>query len=57
MLISLNTVMYIIYISGVLKEDGSINNEESIARLAEISLNYAKEGMILHCKLCLVLKS
>lgn len=29
---------------GVLNEDGSINNKASIARLAEISLNYAKEG-------------
>ena len=38
--------------AGVLNEDGSINNEESIARLAEISVNYAKEGQYhvnLHC--------
>ncbi|KAL4219157.1 hypothetical protein ACF0H5_021739 [Mactra antiquata] len=29
---------------GVLYEDGTLNNEASIARLAEISVNYAKEG-------------
>ena len=29
---------------GVLNEDGTINNKESIKRLAEISLAYAKAG-------------
>ncbi|KAJ8300438.1 hypothetical protein KUTeg_021957 [Tegillarca granosa] len=29
---------------GILREDGSLNNEESIQRLAEISLSYAKAG-------------
>ncbi|KAJ3214412.1 hypothetical protein HDU67_001699 [Dinochytrium kinnereticum] len=29
---------------GILREDGSINNEESIKRLAEVGLSYAKAG-------------
>ncbi|KAJ3054357.1 hypothetical protein HK097_002021 [Rhizophlyctis rosea] len=29
---------------GILNDDGSINNQPSIARLAEVSLNYAKAG-------------
>jgi len=32
----------------VLNEDGSIDNQASIARLAEISVNYAKAGMMWH---------
>lgn len=34
-------------LSGVLYEDGTINNKASIARLAEISVNYAKAGLYL----------
>ena len=30
--------------TGVLYEDGTINNSESIKRLAEVSLAYAKAG-------------
>ena len=42
--LSINKTKIFCIIVGVLNEDGSINNEASIARLAEISLNYAKEG-------------
>ena len=33
------------FLSGILNKDGSINNVESIKRLAEVSLAYAKAGM------------
>ena len=33
------------FLSGILNKDGSINNPESIRRLAEVSLAYAKAGM------------
>ena len=33
------------FTSGILYDDGSINNEESVQRLAEVSLAYAKAGM------------
>ncbi len=33
-------------ISGILYEDGSINNAASIQRLAEVSLAYAKAGVL-----------
>lgn len=32
---------------GILHEDGSINNEPSVTRLAEVAVNYAKAGA--HC--------
>lgn len=32
------------FIVGILCEDGTINNEASIQRLAEVSLAYAKAG-------------
>lgn len=31
---------------GILREDGSIDNVASIKRLAEISVTYAKAGML-----------
>ena len=38
-----------ILLSGILYPDGTINNDPSIARLAEIAVNYAKAGMSVHC--------
>lgn len=35
------------YFAGILREDGSIQNDASIKRLAEISVNYAKAGKLL----------
>ena len=35
---------YFIFSPGILNKDGSINNPESIKRLAEVSLAYAKAG-------------
>ena len=37
--------LIIFALSGILNKDGSINNVESIKRLAEVSLAYAKAGM------------
>ena len=35
----------LIHNTGIVNQDGSINNTESIKRLAEVSLAYAKAGL------------
>ena len=34
-------------VSGILNEDGTINNEPSIKRLAEVAVAYAKAGKVI----------
>ena len=41
----LRILKHIFRVSGILNDDGSINNPASIKRIAEISLSYAKAGM------------
>lgn len=41
---SMLILTYFIFSPGILNKDGSINNPESIKRLAEVSLAYAKAG-------------
>ena len=37
-------VVFPLQLSGILNENGTINNKESIKRLAEVALAYAKAG-------------
>lgn len=39
-------------LSGILNKDGSVNNAESISRLAEVSVAYAKAGMKTESDIC-----
>jgi delta-aminolevulinic acid dehydratase/porphobilinogen synthase len=41
---SYQIIHFTLYISGILRKNGSIDNDASIKRLAEISLAYAKAG-------------
>ena len=43
-----------ILLSGILHPDGTINNDPSIARLAEIAVNYAKAGVYVCCTAAVV---
>lgn len=37
---------------GILNEDGTINNPASVARIAEVAVNYAKAGANCVCSQC-----
>ena len=41
-----------VVLSGILNKDGSLNNTESIKRLAEVSVAYAKAGMKTESYIC-----
>ena len=45
MLLTVRILEHIFCVSGILNDDGSINNPASIKRIAEISLSYAEAGM------------